>query len=121
MPSPDEIWEKGNCRDVPDEDKDIFFPDRDVDTYSDVAARARLYCRGGDGPRCPVILECLFYGLVTEDRFGIWGGMSPRERNALRRVQTLIKYRTVQDLRSTRYYHLIENYLEQHGRQEEDL
>lgn len=108
--SPNEIWARGNCRDV--EDPDIFYPPRDRGIYPTVAAAARLYCHGGKQQRvCPVILECLLYGLITEDRFGIWGGLSPRERNALRRTRALDRYQPVQPLRGQPHYGLIEEYL----------
>ena len=108
---PNEIWEEANCH---GEDTNLFYPDRDATTYGTVAGEAKRICRGdGESPPCPVLLQCLFYGLVTEDRFGIWGGMSPRERNALRRHGSLDKYKTARPLARTRYYHLIENYLEQ--------
>lgn len=108
-----DIWAKGNCRDAP---TDLFYPDRDAATYPTVAAAAKEYCRGnGTRPLCPVILECLLYGLLTNDRFGIWGGMSPRERNALRRGGTLAKYRPAQVLRDSPHYALIETYLERDG------
>jgi WhiB family redox-sensing transcriptional regulator len=116
VPSQGDIWERGRCHNHPE--PDIFYPDRDATTYGTVAAKAKAICRGGDEP-CPVILECLFYGLVTEDPFGIWGGLSARERNALRRLRSLDKYRSVAPLRGTRYWELIENYLEQHADEEE--
>ena len=120
MPSPNEIWAKGNCRDHPE--PDIFYPERDAHTYALVAAEAKAVCRGGtDFPQCPVILECLFYGLVTQDKFGIWGGLSPRERNALRRSESLVKYRSVHHLRTSPYWTLIDNYLKDapHGEEED--
>jgi Transcription factor WhiB len=112
-PSQKDIWERGNCRDAP---TDLFYPERDAATYPAVAAEAKAYCRG-DGVLsvCPVLLECLLYGLVTNDRFGIWGGMSPRERNALRRGGTLSKYRSAQAFTDSPYYALIETYLERNG------
>lgn len=113
-PTPVEIWEQGLCHAHPE--PDIFYPDRDAATYVAVAARAKSICRGTDGGEmCPVILPCLFYGLVTEDSFGIWGGQSARERNALRRLVTLEKYKEVAALRGTTYWELIENYLEQNA------
>ena len=117
--TPTEIWIKGLCHDHPE--PDIFYPDRDVSTYGSVAARAKAVCRGTEtGVVCPVILECLFYGLITEDPFGIWGGLSARERNALRRLLTLSKYREVAHLQGTRYWALIENYLEQHAEDQDE-
>lgn len=116
---PKDIWDEANCND-PSVDPEAFYPDRDANTYGSVAATAKRICRGGDTtPACPVLLECLFYGLVTEDRFGIWGGMSTRERNALRRHRSLDKYKPARPYRGTRYYNLIENYLEQYDDGEE--
>ena len=37
--------------------------------------------------RCPVISECLDYALETDQRFGVWGGLSERERRRLKRDQ----------------------------------
>lgn len=114
---PRDIWEKGACRDAPTE---LFYPDRDASTYPDVASEAKRYCRGTvPGGSCPVLAECLFFGLVTEDRFGIWGGMSPRERNALRRRGSLDRYTAALQHTGNPYLDLIENYLEQHAHDEE--
>jgi WhiB family redox-sensing transcriptional regulator len=33
---------------------------------------------------CPVRSECLEYALVTDQRYGVWGGMSERQRRELR-------------------------------------
>lgn len=110
-PPPKEVWEQGNCRST---DSDLFYPDRDSDTYMDVSQQAKKYCHGfGRLPRCPVLLQCLLYGLVTEDRFGIWGGMTPRERNWLRRSRDLSKYQQAAVQMESPYYGLVEGYL--HG------
>lgn len=72
------------CVDV--EDKDIFFPPRDKDLYKEIAAQAKAVCFGKDGkPECPVRRECLLYADQMDDQYGIWGGLSHRERNALKR------------------------------------
>ncbi len=34
--------------------------------------------------RCPVLLECRSYALRTQQRTGIWGGLTARERSAMR-------------------------------------
>lgn len=34
---------------------------------------------------CPVRAQCLEYALRTDQRFGVWGGMSERDRRRLRR------------------------------------
>jgi WhiB family transcriptional regulator, redox-sensing transcriptional regulator len=56
-------------------DPDVFFPEKGGSTRE-----AKRICGG-----CPVQLECLVYALEEEERFGIWGGKSERERRALKR------------------------------------
>lgn len=34
---------------------------------------------------CPLIAECLEYAIANDERFGVWGGMSERERRHLKR------------------------------------
>lgn len=53
---------------------DIFFPERGASTEP-----ARAVCR-----RCTVTIECLTYALDHGEKLGIWGGLSERERRALR-------------------------------------
>lgn len=40
--------------------------------------------------RCPVAAECLDYALENNERFGIWGGLSERERRKLTKAQRTI-------------------------------
>jgi WhiB family transcriptional regulator, redox-sensing transcriptional regulator len=42
--------------------------------------RAKLICRG-----CPIRTECLADALDNRTEFGVWGGMTERERRALLR------------------------------------
>jgi WhiB family redox-sensing transcriptional regulator len=57
----------------------LFFPSSDgVDEGS--IERAKAICAV-----CPVIDDCLEYALETNQRSGIWGGTSERERKSLRR------------------------------------
>jgi WhiB family redox-sensing transcriptional regulator len=37
---------------------------------------------------CEVKAQCLDYALQNDERFGIWGGLSERERRRLRRART---------------------------------
>jgi WhiB family redox-sensing transcriptional regulator len=55
---------------------DIFFPEKGGSTRD-----PKRVCRA-----CPVRAECLEYALEHDERFGIWGGMSERERRRLKRV-----------------------------------
>jgi WhiB family redox-sensing transcriptional regulator len=59
------------CR---DENPDLFFPARGESTD-----RAKSICE-----RCSVRKACLEYALRTEQRFGIFGGTSERERRRMR-------------------------------------
>jgi WhiB family redox-sensing transcriptional regulator len=33
---------------------------------------------------CPVEAECLEWALINDERFGVWGNTSPRQRSAMR-------------------------------------
>lgn len=65
-----------NCLGV---DPDLFFPERGASTRE-----AKEVCRG-----CVVRAECLEYALVHGEKFGIWGGMSERERRRIRRARAI--------------------------------
>lgn len=69
-------WDRANCLGL---DPDPFFPERGGSTDD-----ARDVCRG-----CVVRAECLEYALTTGQKFGIWGGMSERERRRIRRARAL--------------------------------
>jgi WhiB family redox-sensing transcriptional regulator len=67
-------WEEqALCRDV--QDQTLFFPEHGNRS----PAKAKRMCG-----RCPVRDECLEAALVNDERFGIWGGMTERERLDLR-------------------------------------
>jgi WhiB family redox-sensing transcriptional regulator len=55
-------------------DPEEFYPDKGGST-----AAAKAVCR-----RCPVAAECLDYALANNEGFGVWGGLSERERRKLR-------------------------------------
>lgn len=54
-------------------DPDAFFPEKGGSTRE-----AKRICA-----RCEVKAECLAFGI--DERFGIWGGLSERERRKLKR------------------------------------
>jgi WhiB family redox-sensing transcriptional regulator len=75
----DKRWqERANCLGV---DPDLFFPERGASTRE-----AKSVCGS-----CEVRLECLEYALVNGEKFGIWGGLSERERRRLRRQRALAR------------------------------
>jgi WhiB family redox-sensing transcriptional regulator len=61
-----------NCLGV---DPALFFPERGESTRE-----AKSVCAG-----CSVRVECLEYALEQDERFGIWGGLSERERRRLKK------------------------------------
>lgn len=58
-------------------DPDAFFPEKGGST-----AAAKRTC-----VQCPVRERCLAYAMEHGERYGIWGGLSDRERRRLRRNQ----------------------------------
>ena len=73
------LWHQAaRCRGV---DPDLFFPERGASTRE-----AKEVCRG-----CVVREACLEYALANGEKFGIWGGMSERERRRIRRARALAR------------------------------
>ncbi|WP_062201011.1 WhiB family transcriptional regulator [Demequina salsinemoris] len=56
-------------------DPEAFFPEKGGSTRE-----AKKVCAS-----CEVRQECLNYALENDERFGIWGGLSERERRKLKR------------------------------------
>lgn len=65
----DLTWqEDARCREAP---QHLFF----INGGAGDGYEAKRYCH-----RCIVIDQCLEYALETNQRFGIWGGLSAKER-----------------------------------------
>jgi WhiB family transcriptional regulator, redox-sensing transcriptional regulator len=64
-------YERAACLDT---DADCFFPEKGGSTRA-----AKRICQ-----TCTVQAECLDYALANDERFGIWGGLSERERRRLK-------------------------------------
>jgi WhiB family redox-sensing transcriptional regulator len=56
-------------------DPEAFFPEKGGSTRD-----AKRICSG-----CDVRQQCLDYALQNDERFGIWGGLSERERRKLKK------------------------------------
>jgi WhiB family redox-sensing transcriptional regulator len=81
--SPEDWRYDAKCR---GEDTELWYPPRDKDKYKTIADKSKAICYGTDGKsECPVRLQCLLYADKIDEQHGIWGGMSHRERNALKR------------------------------------
>lgn len=75
----DNSWQlAANCLGV---DPDLFFPERGASTKE-----AKAVCQG-----CEVRDECLEYALANGEKFGIWGGLSERERRRIRRQRAMAR------------------------------
>jgi len=68
----DESWrQEALCAET---DPEAFFPEKGGSTRE-----AKRVCVG-----CPVRMQCLEYALDNDERFGIWGGLSERERRRVK-------------------------------------
>ncbi len=56
-------------------DPEAFFPEKGGSTRE-----AKRVCMS-----CEVRVECLDYALANDERFGIWGGLSERERRRVKK------------------------------------
>ena len=65
--------EQAKCLDA---DPEAFFPEKGGSTRE-----AKRICAV-----CAVREDCLEYALANDERFGIWGGLSERERRRLKRL-----------------------------------
>ena len=60
-------------------DADLFFPERGASTR-----KAKSICTA-----CEVRVECLEFAIVSGEKFGIWGGLSERERRKIRKERAI--------------------------------
>lgn len=75
-------WQnRANCAGV---DPELFFPQRGASTRE-----AKSVCRA-----CMVREDCLEYALSNGEKFGIWGGLSERERRRVRRHRAMLAHRS---------------------------
>ena len=70
--TPDQWQDRARCAQT---DPEAFFPEKGGSTRE----AKKIYLG------CEVRHECLDYALAHDERFGIWGGLSERERRRLKR------------------------------------
>jgi WhiB family transcriptional regulator, redox-sensing transcriptional regulator len=58
-------------------DAELWFPEK-----GGSSRQAKMICRA-----CPVRIECLNFALDRNERFGIYGGLTERERRNLKRTE----------------------------------
>lgn len=69
-------WDQARCQGIP---IDVFFPERGHDTRP-----AKNICN-----TCTVADRCLAYAEANNLKFGVWGGLSERERRNRRTRRTI--------------------------------
>jgi WhiB family redox-sensing transcriptional regulator len=72
-----DFMQEGLCAQT---DPEAFYPEKGGTTRA-----AKAVCGA-----CPVRTECLTYALESGERFGVWGGMSERERRRLLKSGTSV-------------------------------
>jgi WhiB family transcriptional regulator, redox-sensing transcriptional regulator len=72
QPSEEEWPSRAVCSQT---DPEAFYPEKGGSTKD-----AKKVCLG-----CPVTKECLQWALDHDERYGVWGGLSERERRRLKR------------------------------------
>ena len=70
-----EWWQLAACARV---DPDLFFP-QNGDSGNHIL-EAKKVCR-----TCPVRISCLNYAIDNSERWGVWGGMTERERRRVKK------------------------------------
>jgi hypothetical protein len=78
---PSSRWDHAKCLSVDITNDDIFFSDDEIDQFE-----ATEFCNGSvDGNRCPLRDQCLKFALNNTIEYGVYGGMTPLARKAVRK------------------------------------
>lgn len=59
-------------------DQTIFYGNADGKHPKKIVNKAKGYCK-----TCPVANICLYQAVKNNEQFGVWGGLTPRERNLM--------------------------------------
>lgn len=65
-------------------DTNDFYPDFAIKGAIKQVREMKLVCR-----KCSVSIECLQNALDNNEQFGIWGGLTPKERNNIRKSKSV--------------------------------
>lgn len=77
----------GRCRTSYGEKTDLFFgDDSGPDARKEQGRRGRIKIAKAHCNECIVRPECLQFALDNNEKYGIWGGMTERERRKLRKA-----------------------------------
>lgn len=72
--------DEARCR---DEDPVLWFPRADDERHYDKQVRAYTMTAKAICNLCPVQLTCLKHAIKADERYGIWGGLTEREREKI--------------------------------------
>jgi WhiB family redox-sensing transcriptional regulator len=74
---PPDYWDEASCASV---DMELFFPERSSKDQPHIS-QVKMICMS-----CPIRTKCLQFALDENEQFGVWGGMTYRERLQLRKL-----------------------------------
>ena len=78
---PGSRWDHAKCLSIDITTDDIFFSDDEIDQFE-----ATEFCNGTvDGFKCPLRDQCLSFALNNSIEYGVYGGMTPVARKAVRK------------------------------------
>lgn len=69
------------CQEI---DGELWFPEAGGESYE--LRQAKKICS-----ECPVQLLCAQYALVADEAYGIWGGLTPNQRDDIRRGKITVQ------------------------------
>jgi len=80
-------WDAAKCLSVDISKDDIFFSEDETDQFE-----ATEFCNGTiDGDLCPIRDQCLIFALSNNIEYGVFGGMTPLGRKALKKKLPSVK------------------------------
>ncbi len=68
------------CQEI---DGELWFPEAGGESYE--LRQAKKICS-----ECPVQLLCAQYAIVADEAYGIWGGLTPHQRDEIRKGKTTL-------------------------------
>ena len=72
------------CRDQP---HDYWYAEKHKEGAQQLLRQGKAICA-----ECPVRAECLEHAVINNERHGVWGGLSPRQRQPLRRGRVIVRH-----------------------------
>lgn len=83
---------KNGRQGVPHNVNDPFF-----DQSAKVQRKAAEFCK----EVCPMLVQCGHYALDKDERYGVWGGMTERDREKLQKARGFQRLRKLEPLQIT--------------------